>query len=328
MSEQSLLAFRKRFVSDYNLPIQVLLSPYFEERLLQLEDLYQANTKYNKLLEYISVEFEGNTDKFLNAFYNYRDIIINNILKKESYKEFNECDLNVYRLNGQYPKKNLYTEDMVNKVVLCIDLNKANFQAIKYINPDIINNTETYEDFIKSYCNIPYLVESKYTRQVIFGKLNPSRQITIERFLLEKIHNIIIEISKDDFSLFNFGNDELMYNVNKNIIPLTSDDDKKRFFKKIENNLVEKIKTDLNLDIKVSFVEIKPIKFEMGNGQTLTIFKKINLSENNKFKIMTCPVTYMPQVIRLLNNEEIQQNDLAFMYENNLASLSIPLKLK
>lgn len=311
MCEKIKMDFRKRFISDYNLPIQVIISPYFEERLIQCEKLYNANTKYYNLLNYISESFDNNVGKFLNTFYEYRDIIIRDILKKESYQKFNTSDLNQFKLTNQYPKKNLYAEDMVNKVILTIDLSKANFQALKFIDSDIINNCNSYDDFIKYYCDIPYLRESKYTRQVIFGKLNPSRQITIERFLLEKIHNII----PTDFELFNFGNDELMYFSPKN------------YGKEFEENLVKQIKDKLNLDVKVSFIKIEPIKFLMGNEQTLTIFKKIYVNEIDKFKIMTCPVTYMPQVLRLLNCEEIQEDDLVFMYENNLAKLLIPLKL-
>lgn len=311
MKNKIILDFRKRFVSDYNLPIQVLESPYFEQRLIQCEQLYGANTKYNNLLNYISESFNKNIGKFLNDFYEYRDIIIKDILKKESYQKFNVSDLNQYKLTNQYPKKNLYTEDMKNKVILTIDLSKANFQALKFIDSDIVNNSQTYDDFIKYYCKIPYLIESKYTRQVIFGKLNPSRQITIERFLLEKINKKI----PTDFELFNFGNDELMYYAPKN------------YNKEFEDNLIKQIKDELNLDVKVSFINIEPIKFIMGNEQTLTIFKKIYLNEKDKFKLMTCPVTYMPQVLRLLNGEEIQENDLVFMYENNLAKLLIPIKL-
>lgn len=322
MSEKIKMDFRKRFVSDYNLPIQVLISPYFEERLIQCEKLYNANTKYYNLLNYISESFDNNIGKFLNTFYEYRDIIITDILKKESYQKFNTRDLNQFKLTNQYPKKNLYAEDMVNKVILTIDLSKANFQALKFIDSDIINNCNSYDDFIKYYCDIPYLRESKYTRQVIFGKLNPSRQITIERFLLEKIHKKI----STEFELFNFGNDELMYFSPKSFIK-DNCDDTRMFYKDFEDKLVKQIKDELNLDIKVSFIKIEPIKFKMGNEQTLTIFKKIYLSEIDKFKIMTCPVTYMPQVLRLLNHEEIQTNDLAFMYENNLAFLATPLKL-
>ena len=146
--EQVTVEFRKRFVSDYNLPIQVLESPFFEERLEQCEELYHSKTKYDELLAYINEYFGGNIGKFINEFYAIRDIIIKDLLSKESYQIFNTSDMNCYKLSGQYPKKNLYAEDMKQKLILCIDLKKANFQALKYVNKNIVNNAETYEDFI------------------------------------------------------------------------------------------------------------------------------------------------------------------------------------
>lgn len=318
MSQQSCLEFRKRFVSDYNLPIQVLISPFFEERIEQCEALYGSLTKYKDLIKYIDENFDCNENKFLNTYYEVRDNIITDIINKDSYKEFNNSDLNQYKLTSIYLHRNLYTEEMVNKVILCVDLKKANFQALKFINPDIVNNANSYEDFIKQYSDIPYIVESKYTRQVIFGKLNPSRQITIERFILEKVLKIINNIAPNKFELFNFGNDELMF--------FTKDVDKS-YYQDFIDKLNQTVLNDLNIYIKTSFVKIEPIRLIMGNGQKLTIFKKINILDE-KFKIMTCPVTYIPQVLRLINGEEITQHDLAFMYENNLAYLATPLKIK
>lgn len=318
MSQQSCLEFRKRFVSDNNLPIQVLISPFFEERIEQCENLYGSLTKYRDLIKYINEHFDGNENKFLNIYYEIRDNIITDIINKDSYKEFNNSDLNQYKLSSTYQHRNLYTEEMSNKVILCVDLKKANFQALKFINPDIVNNAESYEDFIKHYSDIPYIVESKYTRQVIFGKLNPSRQITIERFILEKILKIINNIVPNKFELFNFGNDELMFYCK---------DVEEVFYKELVKKINQTVKDELNVYIKTSFVKIEPIHLIMGNGQKLTIFKKIDVL-NNQFKIMTCPVTYIPQVLRLINGEEIKQHDLAFMYENNLAYLASPLMLK
>lgn len=316
---QIIAEFRKRFVSDYNLPIQVLESPFFEERLEQCEELYHSKTKYEELLAYINEYFGGNIGKFINEFYAIRDIIIKDLLSKESYQIFNTSDMNCYKLSGQYPKKNLYAEDMKQKLILCIDLKKANFQALKYVNKNIVNNAETYEDFIGGYSNIPYFIESKYNRQVIFGKLNPSRQITVERFLLEKVHKIILEMMKLDFELFNFCNDELMYFANNDIQP--------HFMERFEKDIPLLVETELGIMVKATFIMVEPIKFLMGNGQTLTIFKKNNMLDG-KFKLMTCPVTYMPQVLRLLKGEEITEHDRAFMYENNLAYLAVPLILK
>ena len=312
---QITIEFRNRFIKDCNLPIQISYSPFFEERIEQCEELYQSKTKYVELIDFISKNFEGNIKAFLDKFYEIRNNIITSILEKESYHVFNMMDLNKFRLTKQYPKKTLYADEMKGKNILDIDLKKANFQAFKFINSDIVNNAETYEDFIDGYTDMKYVKDSKYTRQVIFGKLNASRQITVERYLLERINESIIDMLKENIDLFNFGNDELMYFV-KNVF----------IVKELEEKIEQKVKNDLNLEVKATFITIEPIKFMMGNKQILTIHKKINLT-NNKFKIANCPLTYMPQVLRLLKSEEVKEHDLAFLYEKNLAYFATPLKL-
>ena len=60
---------RSRFVSDYNLPVQVITSPYFEDRLELLEEEYGAKTSYNELMSLIDERFENNPNKFLEYYH-------------------------------------------------------------------------------------------------------------------------------------------------------------------------------------------------------------------------------------------------------------------
>lgn len=53
---------------------------------------------------------------------------------------------------------------------------------MKYVNPDIVLNAGTYQDFIKKFTDLEYVAESKYTRQIVFGKMNPKRHITVEKY--------------------------------------------------------------------------------------------------------------------------------------------------
>ncbi len=51
---------------------------------------------------------------------------------------------------------------------------------------------DTYEDFIGKFTDSDFIKASKYTREVIFGKLNPKRHITAEKFFINKIYQDII----------------------------------------------------------------------------------------------------------------------------------------
>lgn len=83
---------RQRFVSDYDLPIQVLHSPYFEERLEMFENKFSAKTKYNNLLKLIDEKYEGKPQKFLEAYATIREDIISITKNSQAFRDFKESD--------------------------------------------------------------------------------------------------------------------------------------------------------------------------------------------------------------------------------------------
>ena len=321
-NKQNLIDLRKRFVSDLNLPIQVLHSPYFEDRLHQLEGLFQAESKYNNLMSIINERFRSNPSLFLDEYYNVRENIIQAILKNEAYIKFNESKeiMQKYAIpkSKQFPKKNPYAEDMIGKIMLSIDLTKANFQALNFVDKNICLNSETYSDFIHKFTDLDYIVDSKYTRQVVFGKLNPSRQITVEKYIMSLVNEVIEASFKNDvdLKLICLNADELIYEVfNESLIS----DEKKE-------NIIYAVKKSLNIDVKVEFFKVNTIKFKHDNGATLTIFDKHKLLSDSH-SLMCAPQTYLPQILALLNDEEINDSQMTFYYEHNLAKFLSPITL-
>lgn len=171
---------RTRFVSDTDIPIQVVQSPYFEDRLELLEEEYGTKTSYNNLLELINSRFDGNSNKFLEHYHQVRDTIITTILNSEAYKEFSNGKF-VQNLSPICSNRNLYTNEQDGCMFISYDMKKANFQTLRYANPAIVYDADTYEDFIGVFTDLDYIKESKYTRQVIFGKLNPKRTMNLEK---------------------------------------------------------------------------------------------------------------------------------------------------
>ena len=159
-----------RFVSDLNLPIQNTNEEYFFNNLQLLEDKYSAMTKYRELCDLINEKFDGDPNTFLSEYYQIRDNIITDILESDKYKSFNEMDLSDYAVD-----RALYNNVTSNNI---------------------------YEEFIGKYTDIDYIKNSKYTRQVIFGKLNPKRQITIEKYLISLLYKDII--NSDEYQILDF----------------------------------------------------------------------------------------------------------------------------
>lgn len=317
---QSCLNFRQRFVSDNNLPIQVLFSPIFENRLELLEELYHSKSLYEATMGIVNSNFDGSVDKFLEYYYEVRENVIQDILHNEDYIKFNECnlqkELNITKNN--YSQKNIYNCESDNKLFVSIDLKKANFQALKFFEPNIVFNADSYEDLMRRYSDIDYIVNSKYMRQVIFGKLNPSRTITVEKHIMSLIIDKLLSVI-DEFKPFEFVSlttDELIFEVKDINFDLAL----------LKENVETLIKHSLNIEVKCTIFKIKKIEFLLPNGSTLHVFRKKNLIDNS-FKLMSCPSVYLPQVIKLINNQPIEDVDLYFLYEKQLAKFNEPIKL-
>jgi ribosomal protein S17E len=48
-------------------------------------------------------------------------------------------------------------------------------------------NCETYKDLVSKFTDVVPFIESKKIRQVIFGYLNPKRQQTIQKFMMNEL---------------------------------------------------------------------------------------------------------------------------------------------
>ena len=319
MTENTLLLkqLRARFVSDFNLPIQVLQSPYFEDRLELLERDYNAKTLYENLLELIDSKFDCNANKFLEFYHQVRDTIITSVLNSDAYKDFISNDKFMKKINPICANKNLYTNEQDNGLFVSYDMKKANFQTLRYANPAIVHDTNTYEDFIGVFTDLDYIKNSKYTRQVIFGKLNPKRTMTLEKWITNEfcgsLSSFLIHTKLEYFSL---NADEIILKFNGS----------EKEFEKLE---IDPIKNFEGVEYKGSKFKLHSRQFELATSSSiLTVYEKEDYLNAHKRILKGVPATYYPQVHKLLNGMEIKpQSDLIFYYEHELCKFLNPLKL-
>lgn len=308
---------RTRFVSDYNLPIQVLQSPYFEDRLELLEEEYGAKTSYDNLLELIDSRFDGNSNKFLEYYHQVRDTIITTILNSEAYKDFILNDNFVKNVKPICSNRNLYTNEQDGRMFISYDMKKANFQTLRYANPAIVYDADTYEKFIGIFTDLDYIKHSKYTRQVIFGKLNPKRTMNLEKWITNEFAKTLNDLSiMKHCELFSLNADEIILKFN--------------------GSEEEFEKADIVPSIVFEGVEFKASKFKLHSRQfklatsssILTVYEKEDYLNAHKRILKGVPATYMPQVYKLLDGVKINpQSDLIFYYEHELCQFLNPLEL-
>jgi hypothetical protein len=331
---------RQRFVSDFNYPIQVLDDPYFERYLGLYEPYLGTRTKWLEICNLISTRFGDNIESFLQNYAARRDKIITHIEASNSYKLFISCNMGEYIIkNGtnetlqnaivkeifqNIPSTSVYIEPNDGKRFISLDMKQANFNALRYHDAEIVGNCQTYDDFIIYHLSsvnpmVKYFQDSKYTRQVIFGKLNMKRNITIQKYMMFLVWYNMPKI----YNIYSSTNDELILEVDENDT--------------IEqiNEYVETLKSFFRDDdrvlpgisdcIRVELFTLKLHKFENSHGGNLSVYEKI--TDSNKLgTLKQCPATFYPQVYKLLTKQPIESADLVFGYEHQLAQFLSPLK--
>lgn len=324
---------RNRFVSDLNLPIQVVQSPYFEDRLELLEKEYGAKTSYEELLSVVYNRFNGKSTEFLEYYHQVRDNIITTVTNSDAYKDFISNDKFIKNINPICGNRNLYTNEQDGCMFVSYDMKKANFQTLRYANPAIVYDAGTYEDFIGKFTDLDYIKKSKYTRQVIFGKMNPKRTMNLEKWITNEFAKTISSSTNGIINIFEKGHSRDYIMVEKlTLFSLNADE----IILKWNGTEEEFEKLDIVPSIIFEGVEYKASKFKLHSRQfklatsnsILTVYEKEDYLNAHKRILKGVPATYMPQVYKLLGGVEINpQSDLIFYYEHELCQFLNPLEL-
>lgn len=328
-NSQSILSFRRRFVKDYNLPINIVDSPYFEYYMETYN--WFPKKEYEELISDIETRFNGNIDLWLAEYAEIRDEIITTLENLDAYKEFNAANMNQWKLPEEVrslPDMNIYNQSSVGKTFISIDLKKANFQALKFINPDIVLEADTYEDFIDKFVGYDseYFRTSKYTRQVIFGKLNPKRTIVVEKFIMSKVWDVLRSdkvgfLNEYDAKLIAFKSDELIFEVGAFDPTVGSGP---LFF-----YLKQAIKDKVGVDVHIDLFKVGRIVCRNVNDIVVDCYVRTNLLTGEE-KLKSASQIFYPQLYKFWKqgkNAEIIDNDLVFLAEGQPSKFLYPLEL-
>jgi len=299
-----------RFSKDYNLPINI----FNEEMFSYYRELYKDFWPYNEeqLMEDEIKSFNNNVDVWLESYAHLRDNIINTLENSEEYKAFNSKDLSEYDIPKELNvgEHSIYNEESEGKYFMSIDLKKANFQALKYVG---VLNDNTYEDFIKRFSGTEYFAKSKYLRQVIFGKLNPKRQIKVEKYLMSKILK--------DFTAWN------LYSLNSDeAVFLLTEDEMKSLTSQVIEFLENDIKKKLGIIVRIEVVTIKRLPIVNCNGNKVDAYVRHNIVTGEE-TLKKASTTFYPQIYKLWKGLEINEKDKTFFFEDQLATFNKPLTI-
>lgn len=305
MKEWKYKPLAQRFVSDYKLPIPIITEEIFNFHLNKYEDKYKSLTKWNNLLKLIDERFEGKHNLFLDEYYQIRDNIIASLLGNEAFKKFNTMSFDAYNFTNEksITSNNIYNQTNVGKIFVSVDLKKANFQVLRKFDKDIIYNTDTYEDFIGKFTDIDYIKESKYTRQVVFGKANPKRHIKLEKYYTYLIYKFMEHYADEQgWKVVSLNNDEIIYEIPKAYCET--------------DYITETIKEKLDLIVHVELFILDGYTFSTKDSEhhKVDFYVKKNLI-NGEEKMVSVPLPYHSLIYSLYNKEIPSEMDYHFNYE-------------
>ena len=311
---------KARFVNDNKLPINIFEEKYFTYFLSILEEEYQALSKWNNLVTQIHDNFENNPNKWLEWYYGVREKIITTIERMPEFADgFNKISMDGYKAYNPdgVSDSNVYNGENDGKMFLSIDLTKANFQAMRYIDPKLVFYHDTYSDFIGEFTDDKYFKESKYIRQVVFGKLNPKRQVAIAKYLITQllkcsdIHDNIV--NEYGGKLISLKSDELVYHIKE--MPSQWRLDRYR-------SLAKEI---FNIEVHCEAYKLNMMQFKTSRDIFVKVFEKEHVGGKRELKSLS--QAYFFQVYKMWKGLDINEYDLLFYYEGNIAKFLEPLKL-
>ena len=302
---------KERFVRDYKIPIRLYTEPYFTDRLLLYNKQFGTLAKWMEFLNMLGNY--DNEEEYFSVYNKVKDDAINFIKSTDAYNEFNSMDMNQFAVTHKnLPSKDIYHSDNIGKDFISIDMKKANFSSIRYYNPKIFDNANTWEEFLSKFTNNQHIINSKYIREVILGNCNPKRHITYEKYLMDCFLTKLIENGLPLNSLVFFSNDEIIIDISK-------------------YHISDKVMVNINAILSISPIPFRKEKFYLkGIKRTDTneVIGYIRCIDNGTvdFKCLN-NITY-PFVLRKINNECIMESDVIFEYEGILSKFIKPLDIE
>ena len=201
-----------RFVNEHRLPMPVINEELFFYHIQNYDKVFGTIDKWNDLCGLVNKYYHGNPQEFVEGFKEIRENVIKTIKDGEAYQKFNNMDMNVYAVDKNKYKqksKNIYHEGNIGKTLISIDLRKANFQAMNYVDKNIMLNSDTYDDFIRKFTDNQLVIDSKYFRQVFFGQLNPGRVSTVETYMVYQVLDFMSSYFNFPYTINSINADEV-----------------------------------------------------------------------------------------------------------------------
>lgn len=308
----------KVFLKACGLPFKYIDYNHFQYCL----NLCDKKSEWDNIVAIINEKYDGNPDAFIDKeYYGVKEKVIEYLKGSKDLAWLSqECDMKDFVLpegDRNISNSDIYKQCNIGKVFLSIDLEQANFQTLKALCSAIVNNTASYEDFIRQYTDINFIINSKQLRQAIFGQFNPKRQITAERWYMNEIRKTFESISNtDNLNLVSLHSDELIYEVT---VPIKDE----------YLYAADKIKEETGFDVKCDVFLLEGYDIcDMDSGEKkFTFFAKKDVRPGER-KLKCVPTPYYKIVYKLFNGLSLEDEDYLIDFDGVTAAIMDEFEIK
>ena len=299
----------KEFIKEYKLPIPIISYPYINYYLDLYEKDFQSMTNYNKFVELLKVLNERRTN--LKSYKNnLLKTIVDTIKNTDTYKELQKTPIKSQSIS--LPQINICRQEFNQEDwFISLDIIKANYSSYQCYHPDVIFNTNSWNEFMRRFTDLEYFIESKPFRQIIFGNLNMKINEALWKNLTSELYNLLKETNVEIIG--KISDDELIIKTSKDTI---------------ENDL--QIVNDILSKLGSHGKYWKVTPFHSKCVAMTDTLKKYYIKTNyytKKSEIKGCDKEHYAQLYKKINNLELHEYDKKAMLGDEIVTFDFPMKL-
>ena len=179
---------------------------------------------------------------------------------------------------------------------ISVDIISANFSCMKVFFPELVDNCDSWCTFIKQFTTYDFIIESKYIRQIILGKINNKKFSLIQKLMMSDLYAILQKsINTDTEKIFSLGNDELYITVPK----AETFDQLKIIIKGLYDKIIASISflpITMHKIFKVYPFCVKPIE-KPGSARPFLMYDKRTISDITMLASISCVTDIAPQIL-------------------------------
>jgi hypothetical protein len=267
-------------------------NPKYVDYYLELMDTYYDCKRKWKI--YLEVLEKQNPSSIKNEINTVCAKIIEHIKTSEEYNNFISEE---HKIPNIKIGNELYSMINKNKIFVSIDVRSANYRVLKENCPSLCENLE-WNDFIKKFTSNEFIIQSKYFREVVFGKLGCKLIADMPLVFINRAINAIEEKYSSYLKKIRCSNDEVIYEVLN---------DKLESWMYVMDEFKQEINKLDNLCYRVDVFKL----VQLGN-RAYFVKEAIN---NKKIEFKSIPKKFSAQCIKYYEKKPINSIDKKFTDE-------------